>query len=315
MDGEAVESAPADDPQRWVFLSNLGLALQARSERTTSPSDLDEAIACLRGAVRAMHDGHPTRAGILSNLSAALRERFERTQESRDLDDAVEVGQAAVAATPRGHPGLGMHQSNLSLAFRVRFGRTADPPDLEAAFQAALAAETMVSAAHPGRALVLINLGLICYDRSCQDHLPAAERADRLRQARQALRQAAISPTAMLSTRLHGAAAWGEAAGELGDWPDAVRGYAMAVELLARLAWSGLDRGDRLRILANYLTLGADAFASALRAGDPATAIELLEQARGVLLADAIEAQHRSQCPGRDRTRARGPDGCHQGRA
>jgi tetratricopeptide (TPR) repeat protein len=288
---EAVESAPADDPQRWVFLSNLGLALQARSERTTSPSDLDEAIACLRGAVRAMHDGHPARAGILSNVSAALRERFERTQESRDLDDAVAVGQAAVAATPRGHPGLGMHQSNLSLALRVRFGRTADPADLEAAFQAALAAEAMVPAAHPGRALVLINLGLICYDRSGQDHLPAAERADRLRQARQALRQAATSPTAMLSTRLHAAAAWGEAAAELGDWPDAVRGYAMAVELLVRLAWAGLDRGDRLRILANYLTLGADAFASALRAGDPATAIELLEQARGVLLADAIEAR------------------------
>jgi CHAT domain/Tetratricopeptide repeat len=288
---EAAESAPADHPQRWVFLSNLGLALQARSERTGSLSDLGQAIACLRAAIRAMHDGHPARAGILSNLSAALRERFERTQESRDLDDAVEVGRAAVAATPRGHPGLGMHQSNLSLAFRVRFGRSADPADLDAAFQAALAAEAMVPATHPGRALVLLNLGLICYDRSCLQGLPAAEQAGRLRQALRSLRQAAISPAAMLSTRLRAAGAWGEAAAELGDWPDAVRGYAVAVELLVRLAWSGLDRGDRLRILADYPTLGSDAFAASLRAAEPGTAIQLLEQARGVLLAEVIEAR------------------------
>jgi tetratricopeptide (TPR) repeat protein len=287
----AVESVSDDDPQRTVYLSGLGLALQTRSARTGSPSDLDEAIACLRAAVRALPDGHPDRAMQLSNLGAALRERSSRTEEIGDLDDAVEIGQAAVAATPRGHPGFGMRQYNLSVALRARFNHAGDPADLDAAYQAVLAAEATVPAVHPGRALVLLNLGRISYDRSSHDGLPAVEKADRVRQARQALRQAAGCPTGMLSERLEAAAVWGEAAGELGDWPDAVRGYATAVELLARLAWPGLDPGDRLHILTRYLGLGADAAAAALRAADPSTAVELLERARGVLLANAIEAR------------------------
>jgi tetratricopeptide (TPR) repeat protein len=285
---EAVESVSGDDPQRAVYLSGLGLALQTRSERTGSRSDLDEAIACLRAAARALPDGHPDRAMHLSNLGAALR---ERSGEIGDLADAVEVGRAAVAATPRGHPAFGMRQYNLSVALRARFNHAGVPADLEAAHQAVLAADATVPAVHPGRTPVLLNLGRISYDLSSQEGLPAVERADLVRQARQALRQAAGSPTGMLSERLEAAAVWGEAAGELGDWPDAVRGYATAVELLARLAWPGLDPGDRLHILARYFGLGADAAAAALRAADPTTAVELLEQARGVLLANAIEAR------------------------
>jgi hypothetical protein len=184
-----------------------------------------------------------------------------------------------------------MRQSSLSAVLRARFDQTADPADLEAAYEAVLAAEATVPAAHPGRAHVLPNLGLISYSRSGQEGLPAVEQADRVRQARQALRQAAGSPAALLSTRLEAAAVWGEAAVELGDWPDAVRGYATAVELLARVAWPGLDPDDRLHILTRYRGLGADAAAAALRAADPSTAVELLEQARGVLLANAIEAR------------------------
>jgi CHAT domain-containing protein len=288
---EAVESVSDDDPQRTVYLSCLGLALQTRSGRTGLRSDLDEAIAYLRAAVRALPDGHSDRTMHLSNLGAALRERSSRTEEIGELNDAVEVSQAAMAATPRGHPAFGMRQSSLSAVLRARFDRTADPADLDAAYEAVLAAEATVPAAHPGRAHVLLNLGLISYSRSGQEGLPAVEQADRVRQARQALREAAGSPAALLSTRLEAAAVWGDAAVELGDWPDAVRGYATAVELLARVAWPGLDSGDRLHILTRYRGLGADAAAAALRAADPSTAVELLEQARGVLLANAIEAR------------------------
>ena len=63
-----MDATPADHPDRAIWLSNLGNALQARFEQTGALADLDEAISAGRAAVDATPAGHSDRAAMLSNL-------------------------------------------------------------------------------------------------------------------------------------------------------------------------------------------------------------------------------------------------------
>jgi hypothetical protein len=53
-----------------AMLSNLGIALRRRFERTGTGADLDEAITVGRAALAATPTDHPNHAGYLSNLGA-----------------------------------------------------------------------------------------------------------------------------------------------------------------------------------------------------------------------------------------------------
>jgi hypothetical protein len=65
------------------------------------------------------------------------------------------------------------------------------------------------------------------------------------------------------------------------------------VSLLDRVAWHGLQRHDQERNLGRFTAVACDAAAWAIEAGHPERAVELLEQGRGVLLAQA--ADHRAR--------------------
>jgi hypothetical protein len=114
-------------------LSNLGVALWSRFERTGQQGDLDEAVVVGRQAVQATPDDHPDRAAMLSNLGLALQTRFGRTGQQGDLDEAVAVGRQAVQATPVDHPDRAGRLSNLGLALQTRFERTGQQGDLDEA--------------------------------------------------------------------------------------------------------------------------------------------------------------------------------------
>jgi hypothetical protein len=64
-----------------------------------------------------------------------------------------------------------------------------------------------------------------------------------------------------------------------------------AVALLPLMAPRHLARGDRERGLAKVSRLPVNAAMSAVHAGDPARAVELLEASRGVLVADTLDAR------------------------
>jgi hypothetical protein len=63
------------------------------------------------------------------------------------------------------------------------------------------------------------------------------------------------------------------------------------VGLLDLVAWRGADRADQERMLTQFARLATDAAASAIQVGDPELAVELLEQGRGVLLTQALDAR------------------------
>jgi hypothetical protein len=75
---------------------------------------------------------------------------------------------------------------------------------------------------------------------------------------------------------------------EAGLVGEAVEGFAVAVGALDEAAWRGLGRTDQERILGRYESLARDAAAATIRTGDAGRALELLEQGRGVMLAQVI---------------------------
>ena len=326
---QAVAATPADHPSRAGRLSNLGVALRTRFERTGTTADLDAAVDAIEQAVAATPADHPSRAGRLSDLCATLRTRFERTGTTADLDAAVDAIEQAVAATPADHPRRAGYLTNLGLALRARFGRTGTMADLDAAVDAIEQAVAATPADHPDRAGYLTNLGVALRTRfgrtgatadldtaiTAYEEAVAATPADHPsrvvylsnlgdalstrfgRTGTMADLDAAISVSRdavaveVASPRLRATAGrvWGRAAAAGQRWPEAVEGYAAAVDMLGRVVPRSLTRADQQNLLAELGALGSDAAACCLHAGRTGRAVELFEQGRGILLGQALD--------------------------
>lgn len=103
-------------------------------------------------------------------------------------------------------------------------------------------------------------------------------------------RSAAESPATSVDRRLLAARTWGEAAALGGRDAEALAGYALAVELLGQVAPRGLTRIAQEKQLGTIFGLASDAAAIALRTGDAERALALLEQGRGILLSQQLDA-------------------------
>ena len=283
---QALERIPADHPDRPMYLANLGNALRTRSERTGRRADLDEAVAVGREAVDAAPPNHPDRSMYLSNLSHSLRTRFRHAGDITDLDAAITAGQAAIDAAPIDHPDRAWMLSNLGIGLHDRFDQTGELADLDAATMADQAAAGATPADHPDRARMLLNLGSALFSRFGR----SADLAD-AKAAMLAWQEAAALRTGPAAIRIRAARAWGVLAASLGQWPVAVEGYAAAVHLLPLLAWRGVSRPSRERLLQDWAGLAADAAGCAIAAGQPDRAVELLEQSRGVLWSQLLETR------------------------
>ena len=139
---------PPATPTGPRYLSNLGIALRTRFERTGALADLDAGDRGRPGAVDATPAGHPDRAVYLSNLGAALRTRFERTGAQADLDAAIDAGQAAVDGHPRRPPRPGR---GTCPTWGPRCGPGSSAPGAQADLDAAIERRPGRGRRHPGR--------------------------------------------------------------------------------------------------------------------------------------------------------------------
>ncbi|WP_329337404.1 CHAT domain-containing protein [Streptomyces sp. NBC_00663] len=251
-------------PQRPVHLSNLGLVLGHRHDSQGRRVDADEAVDRLRHAVRLCPTGHPQRPIYLSNLAMALVARAggldpatsRTTDGTADAHEAALAARAALRAVPEDHPQRIMCLNNLGSALLVRAGT---PAEAEA-----------------------------------EEHKEAEayeEAEGDLYAAFDAFRQATTVTTAPALARFHAAQTWARAAAQFGDWTEALDAHRAALAHLPLMAWHGLDRRDRLDALGRAAGLAGEAAAVALNCGRPHEALRLLEQGRGVLLAQALEAR------------------------
>ncbi|MEU4746609.1 CHAT domain-containing protein, partial [Actinosynnema sp. NPDC023658] len=103
-------------------------------------------------------------------------------------------------------------------------------------------------------------------------------------------REVVADLSAATSDRASAAARWAETAADHAMWNTALNGYTAAVDLLRPATTHGLDRAVRERRLARWSGLASEAASCAIHAGDPDRALELLEQARGVIWSQLLDA-------------------------
>ncbi|MFI5908633.1 CHAT domain-containing protein [Dactylosporangium sp. NPDC051541] len=137
--------------------------------------------------------------------------------------------------------------------------------------------------AHPNRLTHLFNLGKALMYQGQTGSDPAA-----LAAAREVLAQAASLPGGAAGGRIAASRGWAEAAMRLGDFDGAEFAYRHGVDLLVELAGSALAWTDREHGIDEVGALPCDAAAAAIAAGHPRAAMALLEQSRGLLLAEAL---------------------------
>ncbi|KFZ23764.1 hypothetical protein V502_01755 [Pseudogymnoascus sp. VKM F-4520 (FW-2644)] len=141
------------------LLSNLGVFLESRYERTGDIADLEEAIQVARRAAASTPKDHFNLAIYLDNLGNKLQRRYERTGDIADLEEAIQVAQQAVTSTPKDHSNLAGYLNNFGSKLKRRYERTGDIANLEEAIQVARQAVTSTPKDHSDLAMYLDNLG------------------------------------------------------------------------------------------------------------------------------------------------------------
>ncbi|GAB3003023.1 CHAT domain-containing protein [Saccharothrix stipae] len=303
-----------------------------RLARTGETTDLDEAIDALRDAVRMVPDDGAGKAEFLFNLSIALTARFHQTQRDEDIDQAVAIALDSLRVLPRDNRLWMKYQQHLASTLMGRFNRKNNTPDLDRAIEVSRTALDACPPDHPDRAVILVNLATSLLARCYLDDDPAAcdEAISVYLQATQLTREGmplwATSRTALghalrkrfemtaqvedidlaiewwrtvatagaapVSERIAAAYLWGGSAAEQSKWTQALGGYTTAVDLLPMVAWRGASRADREKFVADWAGLATEAAAAAIAAGEPKQALQLLEQGRGVLWSQLLDARN-----------------------
>ncbi|MGX9887880.1 CHAT domain-containing protein [Streptomyces sp. NPDC002276] len=285
---QAVEATPSGHEAFSLHMGGLGTALRSLYEVTGDAGTLTEAVEFGRQAVEAIPPNDAQgRSAFLSNLGAALHALAVRTGDEDILTDAVRVGREAAEAALPGSSDHASSLSNLAAVLQVQF-RLFGADDGDALGEAVRIGREAVDACpsgHTNRAFYLCNHGI-----TLQAQFELTGDSDVLRSAGEAYREAAESPAAPVAAQIIARAGQGRVAMAAGDAPAALTAFEEAVALLPRLVPRELARADREHGIGRTAGLASDAAAAAVQAGRPERAVELLDQARTLLLAEAMDA-------------------------
>ncbi|MGP3989850.1 CHAT domain-containing protein [Streptomyces sp. 3N207] len=285
----AVQDSPPTAMERSLHLNNLAEALRGWYETVGDVSAADEAAALLREAMAMEHGEHLGSELAAINLGVVLGSRARLDADPHIAGEARRVLEEVVAGLDEHHPSRSFALLNLATACLTAADlaeETTGAVARQALHRAVTAARESLAGMpddHPNHAQAQWLLAQAQLGRAA-----LGEQVDLVEAARTA-RSSAHNPVAPSTSRLLAARAWGEAAAKAGHHADALDGYAYAVGLLPSVAPRDLARADqeaRLRISAG---LASDAAALALDEGAPGRALALLEQGRGVLLAQGLE--------------------------
>jgi tetratricopeptide (TPR) repeat protein len=284
---DTVDVTPIWDSGYPVYLLNLSSALLDRARRMDDSDAADEAADLLRLGLASVPDDHPSRRMFLDNLGTALHRLYHQTGEVARLEEAVRAVRDAVTATPPDHPDLAGDLNNLSGDLRELYFHSREPAMLAEAVQTARDAVAATPPDHPNLAMYLNTLGvaLRMLAESTGDTPAIVE-------AWQCFLQSADITSAPASSRIGAYRRAAAVAARAGRSPGEVLATVeAAVALLPQAAARTLARADQEHSLRQLNTLAGQAAAAAVEAGQPARAVELLEQTRGVLVADRLDAR------------------------
>ncbi|MFS0694450.1 CHAT domain-containing protein [Streptomyces nitrosporeus] len=282
----AAELPGAGTAHRATLLASTAIGLMTGQSRAADPgAELDEAVGLFREALALTPADSPRFTPRRLNLAMALLVRHGGKGRARDAREARRLADAVVAALPEDAPDL---PGALVMAASARMaapGFPVSPSLLDEAIALFGRAVGLTPPGHAKRALRLSNLARCVQGRGVR----RGRRAD-LVEAAGLFRAAALEEQCPPFERLDSARSWGDVWAELGVWDRALEGYVTAVDLLHSVAPRHLVRDDQEFLLGRTVGLGAVAAAAAVRCGQPVLAVGLLEQARGVLLSHAFDA-------------------------
>ena len=320
-------AAPAD-PNRAGYDYNLAVSLAAAYERSGDGEALDEAIALFRSAAEAAPGGALDRASALAGLAAGLTMQAERSKDHAWFDEAVRAHRDALAASAPGDPDLASRWSNLGSALHAMYLAEGDESLLMDAVQAHRSAVKASEAWPADRAGHLANLAAtlaqLAEETGRADLMAEAATAGReavdtaagpdprraeylfnlaymlqalgkeppdcglIAEAVRCLAEVSENTAARARVRISACQLLAHLAGEPQWAADAMEA---AVALLSRAVPSSLSRRDSEHQLGLLAGIAGDAAAAAIGAGRLERAVELLEQTRGFLVADALNAR------------------------
>ena len=284
---DAVAFSPDRGMDRVKRLSNLGLALFELYERSGESAILHEAIEAGREAVAATPPGDPSLPKSLNNYATALRELFAETGNVAVLEEVVEVQRKAVAATPPDNVSHAGYLANLGSALRQLGEHTDSRATLAEAVRVGREAVAAASGEHPNTAETryLLGISLLALGLETGDAALMAE-------ARQCMEDMADDISAPAYLRLNGYATIASLPDLAGGSPQAkLAAIEAAVDLLPQFVPRALNRADRENRVGQLSSIASLAASAAVEADRPGRAIELLEQTRGILVADTLDAR------------------------
>ncbi|MGW4383862.1 CHAT domain-containing protein [Kitasatospora sp. NPDC004531] len=287
--GTALEHTGPGSAQRPLVLNNLAMAQFDLSVTTGDAALRERAFALLAEAAADGPGMSPARERAALNLALL---RYQQARATGDLADAVEAYRRFEDLVGQFDPSNPLRPLALARFADIGVGLAElleQRPALRVWRQAAAAAREALGA-QPGstdpvcalarRALVTVQVRRAAHG----DQVDLAE-ATRL------IRQTAEDPAFPPHVRLQAARLWGALAARTGRFAEALAGFSHAVALLPVVAPRQLARLDQEDRLSSGRGLASAAAALAIRAGDPARALALLEQGRGVLLAQGLDNQ------------------------
>nr|BFF25687.1 CHAT domain-containing protein [Glycomyces mayteni] len=267
----AVALTPPSEPRRAAALDELTAVSLVRHHRFGDPDALAAAIDLGRESVSLTSPGHKEFPGRLTVLANAHFVRFQDSGDETDLHAAVALMERAVAAAPGRERAAAIFRLDLAELVHRRHLALGDPGDLDRAEHLVREALDLTPEWSAARGNMLWLLGRVLAERD--DDLAAAE----------TFAAAAADTAGPPALRIRAADAAARLLMHQDDPQAALPLLRTAVGLLPRLAWHGLSEADRRHLLEQEAAiLAMDAAACALATGDPAEAVRLLEQGRGV---------------------------------
>ncbi|MEV5308983.1 CHAT domain-containing protein [Streptomyces sp. NPDC052610] len=281
-------STPGFGAEYPVVLGVLVGLLVEYAREADDPAGLDHAQELVERALATTSPGHHWRAQLLNALGGVLLARARRPGAPPEAaDTAVHHFETALRDTAHTGPpqGAGALHANHAHALWERHRHRGDRADLDLAVTAARAAVRLIPPGDQRRAGALAALSRALTEIARVDGSHDAVRDEALAVNAELAADPAQSALVRTSAALELAAV----ARATGDTERSLAAARSAVETLPLLAWRGVDRTDQEEMLARVARAGAFAGLTALAAGRPADALELLEAGRGVLAAQALE--------------------------
>ena len=283
LERNALELRPPGHPDRATSLGNLANFLHSRFEQLGTLLDLEEAIALERNVLELHPQGHPDRALSLGNLAISLHSRFNQLDTLSDLEEALALERNALELRPQGHPERPTSLGNIASCLHSRFKRLGTLSDLDDALALARNALEFHPQGHLDRALSLGKVASYLHARFKHLH----DMGD-LRETFTLYSQLSDVAHTVSFADFECAKQWIQAAEEC-EHTTTVLAYQtflrFSVQHLATLP----SLPQHLAILKQLMTSTAnDAFSACVRHGNPANAVELLEQGRGIFWSQLI---------------------------